>query len=180
MEPRILEPTQLTLVGMSFYGDPFSNASSWCEENEIGTLWRRFMQFVSQNPDAIKEQQRQNQFVEVHFETEESAEKGYFEIFVGAVVKSLVDPPLSCVVKILPCTEYAIFTLEGEAITSDWARVIDLNRFSQSGYAISYPYNIQMYDERFKGFDQITDSALDIYIPIRRVCQKGDGYETSA
>jgi predicted transcriptional regulator YdeE len=179
MEPKILQSCQFTLVGMSFYGDPFSNASSWCEENEIGSLWHRFMQLITQNPDAIKERRCKDQLMEIHFETDESAEKGYFEVFVGATVNRLVDVPLSCVVKILPPTEYAIFTLVGEAITSDWAMAIDTDWFSQSGYEISHPYNIQLYDDRFKGFENMVESALDVYIPIRQIGQ-GDSYETLA
>ena len=45
---------------------------------------------------------------------------------------------------------------------------------SRSGYQRAYPYGFQRYDERFKGLDQIDESVLDVYVPIRKG-RLGDG-----
>ena len=43
MEPKIVERERITLVGLSFFGDPFREKGGWTEQNEIGRLWSRFM-----------------------------------------------------------------------------------------------------------------------------------------
>lgn len=167
MEPKIIAETQKLLVGMSFYGDPFTNSMEWNEDNQIGILWKRFIQFLSNNPEAIKHRIRADSMVEIHLETEESLEKGYFEIFVGTCVNDLEDIPLECIVKILPKTQYAIFTLKGQEITSDWESEFLTNWLQRSEYELSYQYHIQNYDHRFKGMDKLEESILDIYIPVK-------------
>jgi hypothetical protein len=48
MEPRIVETGQMTLLGFSFFGDPFRFHGGWEEENEIGRLWSRFMAYLAE------------------------------------------------------------------------------------------------------------------------------------
>ena len=68
--------------------------------------------------------------------------------------------------KVLPPTKYAVFTLAGEEITSDWHQMIHRDWLPDSGYQIAYDYAIERYDERFKGLDKIADSVLEVYIPV--------------
>ena len=61
MEPRLVEADRITLVGFSFFGDPFRMSAGWTEENEIGRLWKRFMAYWMdrhKNKDAAKMTER--------------------------------------------------------------------------------------------------------------------------
>jgi predicted transcriptional regulator YdeE len=168
MEPRIVTADEWLVVGMSFFGDPFSQASGWSEDNEIGLLWQRFMAFHTVNPRAIKHIAHPNALLEIHVETAESSDEGLFEIFVGARVRELEDVPLECVIKVLPATQYAVFTLKGEEITSDWTQLVYFDWIPSSGYTLSHKYGFQYYDERFRGLDMIEESTLDVYVPIKK------------
>ncbi len=171
MEPRIITEKEWLVVGMSFYGDPFSQVSGWSEDNEIGILCTRFIAFCSQNPTAIKHVLDPDVFLEIHVETDETAKKGFYEVFVGLRVSKLEDVPIKCVLKILPATQYAVFTLKGEQITADWGKLIYSDWMPSSGYCMSFKYGIQYYDSRFKGLDKIEESTLDVYVPIKKIIQ---------
>lgn len=173
MKFRIVKENELIIVGMGFYGDPFSTSSGWTEENEIGLLCKRFINFNENNPEAIKHIRHDDVMLEVHLETDETAEKGVFEVFMGVVVDKIEDVPLQCVIKRLPPIEYAVFTMKGREITSDWGRDIYIEWLPSSGYEIAYGYNIQYYDARFKGLDNIEESELDIYVPVKPVKTSG-------
>lgn len=169
MQPTILQKPQTLLVGLSFYGDPFDVGSAWTEENQIGRTWQRLMRYLEGHPQAIHCRLASDVFYEVHIYGEETSSKGLFEVFVGAPVERLEAVPVDLLVKVLPATEYAVFTFQGEAIFGeDWLMSID-GWLKQAGYERSFLYSIQYYDERFKGLDQIADSTLDVYIPVRRM-----------
>ena len=172
MKPRIVDEKEWLVVGMSFYGDPFNQSAEWSADNEIGRLWNRFVAFFSQsckqNTAAIKHVLDPNVLMEIHIETPETAEKGFYTVFVGVRVEKLEDVPIECVSKILPATLYAVFTLRGEQITSDWGKLIYADWMLSSGYCVSHKYGIQYYDQRFKGLDKIEESTLDVYVPVKR------------
>jgi AraC family transcriptional regulator len=167
MEATIVQKDRILLVGLGFFGDPFASSGGWTEENEIGRLWNRFLAFLTKHGERIKHVREEQVSCEVHISHEETAEKGHFEVFVGVEVERLEDVPVEMSVKVLPPTQYAVFTLRGEQITSDWARTIYGEWMSQSGYEEAHPFMIQRYDARFKGLDQIDESELDIYVPVR-------------
>jgi predicted transcriptional regulator YdeE len=74
---------------------------------------------------------------------------------------------LELVAKTLPETRYAIFTLKGDAIKSDWPSQVATNWLAAAGLERSYPYIIEYYDsKRYKGVDD-KDAELDIYVPVR-------------
>ncbi len=164
MNPKIITEKEWLVVGMNFYGDPFSQASAWSEDNEIGLLWKRFMAF---DLARIKHRTAPDTSLEIHIETQETAAKGVFEVFVGVQVERLQDVPFECVVKVLPAAQYAVFTLEGRRIVSDWSNALR-DWMASSGYVRSRKYFIELYDSRFKGMDKIDESVLDAYIPIAR------------
>ncbi len=166
LTPTIIQEESWLVAGMSFYGDPFNSASGWSEENEIGHLWQRFMRFQTENPNAIQHKTHVDQFLEIHTLTHETEEKGFFEIFVGAAVSSLEHLPFDCLVKKLPATMYAVFSVEGKEIVSDWDKSIFEKWMPASPYQSAYPFSMQLYDSRFKGMDKLESSTLDIYIPI--------------
>jgi predicted transcriptional regulator YdeE len=168
MQPQITEAKQITLMGLSFYGDPFDTHAGWDEDNQIGKLWKRFMAFLSQHGEAYRNFHNPNVTYEVHISSEETCEKGLFEVFVGMEIKDITSVPVELLVKILPATQYAIFTIKGEQIRTDWEMMLE-GWLSTSGYRCPYSYNFQLYDERFKGLDNLAESTLDVYLPIQKV-----------
>jgi AraC family transcriptional regulator len=169
MKPRILDKGETLLVGMSFFGDPFQMSGAWTEENEIGRLWNRFMAFVASEGERIKHVRCPSTSVEAHVYGDDALVTGTWEIFIGVEVGRLEDVPLELVVKVLPASTYAVFTLEGEAIGGDWNSLIYTEWMPDSGYEMAHSYAFQYYDERFKGVDDLANSVLDVYIPVKRV-----------
>lgn len=168
MEPRFVEKGRITLVGMSFYGDPFAESGGWTEENEIGRLWSRLEAYLADHPGAVKHRTSETTAYEVHVEGAETATKGYREVFVGVKVEQLEDVPVEMVVKILPAATYALFTLEGEQITSDWSMMMQ-EWMLDAGYEPAHPYGMQRYDERFRGVDSLAGSVLEVYLPVKKL-----------
>ncbi|MBC8505604.1 MAG: GyrI-like domain-containing protein [Anaerolineales bacterium] len=168
MEPVISQKSEMKLVGMSFFGDPFDTSDTWTEENQIGRLWQRFMGYLQQNANAIKHTAAEKAMYEVHIYHPETFEKGLFEIFVGVRVEQLEAVPVDLLVKNLPASEYAVFTLAGEQIASDWEMIIE-NWLARESYRRNHPFSYQYYDERFKGLENITESFLDVYLPIEKI-----------
>jgi AraC family transcriptional regulator len=166
MEPRIVEQGQMLLVGLCFYGDPFAESGGWTEENEIGRLWDRFTAYMTDHRDAIQQMKDEDVAYEVHIETAETASKGFREVFVGVEVERLANVPVDLLVKILPATTYAVFTLKGEQIASDWSMIIG-EWLRRSTYESAGNYGLQRYDKRFRGLDNLTASELDVYIPVK-------------
>ena len=165
MKPRFVQKKEITLVGLSFYGDPFETSPGWTEENQIGRLWQRLMAYFEENNQAITQCAQADASYEVHIYGPETITKGLFEFFVGFNVIRLGSVPLDLLVKKLPPAEYALFTLEGTQISSDWHMEVE-QWITSAGYQRSLPFSIQYYDERFKGVDQIEESVLDVLIPV--------------
>lgn len=168
MQPTILQKPEILLVGMSFYGDPFDTSGEWTEENHIGRTWKRLTAYLEKHPGAILHPVAPGVCYEVHIYGEETNTEGRFEVFVGIPVERLESVPVELSVKALPATLYAVFTLEGEAMMSDWVMHID-RWLSDAGYERAHPYSAQYYDARFKGLDRVAESALDVYMPVRPV-----------
>jgi predicted transcriptional regulator YdeE len=167
MEPVIVEKGRIMLVGFSFYGDPFRFHGGWNEENEIGRLWSRFMGYLEQQAGDLAVAEP-NTAYEVHIDNAERERTGEYEVFIGMAVQSIETVPLELLIKLLPATTYAVFTLTGAQITSDWNQQIDA-WVSRNGYRYAYLYSFQFYDERFKGMDRIDESQLDVYVPIAQI-----------
>lgn len=167
MEPRIIERGRIFLAGVSFFGDPFTSAG-WTEENEIGRLWKRLESYLAQNAAQLKNVKDFKVGYEVWGTDQETASKGEFDIFAGLEIETPDDVPVELLVKFLPATQYAVFTLEGEQISSDWPRLIYQEWLPTSGYEVAYQYNFQRYDERFKGLDRMEESVIDVYVPVKQ------------
>jgi AraC family transcriptional regulator len=170
MTPKIITSKKIKLVGMSFYGDPFKKASGWSEDNEIGILWNRLITFLNKYPDAIKNILQKDVFIEIHLMDDQTDETGEYEVFTGIMVEKIENIPLKCVAKILPETDYAVFTLKGKQITdTDWWKKAYEEWIPNAGYKISYNYNFQYYDNKFKGLDKLENSQLDFYFPVQKI-----------
>jgi predicted transcriptional regulator YdeE len=168
MESTIVETGQRLLVGFSFFGDPFQVAAGWSEENEIGRTWQRLMAFLEAHPGVVKHAVAEEVAYEAHVYHPETPQTGEFEVFVGLEVAALEDVPLEMTVKVLPPATYAVFTLVGQQIVSDWHMQVFAEWLPAAGWEGEHSHSIQRYDERFKGLDPIDDSVLDVYIPVRR------------
>jgi len=165
MQPNISGKIQITLAGVSFFGDPFELRPGWDEENEIGRLWKRFSHQSSKLENDIFSDT--NAGYEVHITTDETLEKGTFEVFVGMRLdldRLELCPPEFCI-KVLPETQYAVFTFQGDQIVSDWEKAIQ-EWMAASLYLSTHSYNFQYYDARFKGMDRLDDSIIDVYVPV--------------
>jgi len=166
MEPKCVTHAPLQLVGFSFYGDPFRLSPGWTEENEIGRLWSRFMAYASRaqlanfvlNPGIA---------YEVHIYNDDTAVTGIYEVFVGVELADVVLAPLDTVIKVLPATQYAVFTIRGQAIVGDWPLAIYQEWLPTSGYELAHTFHIQYHDGSFKGFDRLDESSLDVYVPVK-------------
>jgi predicted transcriptional regulator YdeE len=168
VKPEITERKQITLAGLSFFGDPFDTHAGWDEDNQIGLLWKRFLRLISGQtlPEGFI---HPSVCYEVHLYSDETAEKGLFEVFVGMEFDAsrLSGLPVDFLVKNLPATQYAVFTFKGEVIQSDWEKIIQ-DWLPSSGYESSGNFGFQYYDERFKGLDRMAESVLDFYVPIKK------------
>jgi AraC family transcriptional regulator len=171
IEPKIIQKERMFLVGMEFYGDPFNNAEGWSQENGIGQLWKRYSTYMDDNPNLeVKNHFTSNGAYEVHVEPKEYKETNNFYVFVGNAVSKLEDVPPELVIKVIPPGTYAVFTLKGKKITSNWPDEIYKKWLPNSKYQEAKKITIEFYDdERFKGLgeSEIEDSELDIHIPIK-------------
>lgn len=168
MEIQFIYKEAIPLAGMSFYGDPFRQAEDWSADNEIGRLSSRYMKFRRKNTENLDPILFSDDFYEVHIYTDESSAKGFFEVFVGQILKSIQPVPLDLSIKVLPSGDYAVFNLVGEQIITDWYKDID-GLLKQNGWQRSNSYFFQVYDERFKGMQHIAESELSAYIPVEPV-----------
>ena len=166
MEPKIVKRERITLVGLSFFGDPFSEKGGWTEENEIGRLWKRFMSYLGDDRLRLPGSRVVQACYEVHIPHPESRQTGEYEVFTGFETEETSGTPPEFLVKVLPASSYAVFTLKGKEITADWHQMIYQSWMPGSGYREAYPYSFQLYDKRFKGLDRLEDSVLDLYIPV--------------
>ena len=171
-EPLIIDEEKMVLIGMEFFGDPFKTNESWSKQNEIGILWSRFSSFMGREEnDAFQARIDTKEAFEVHIESKDTSRTKAFHVFVGYPLKdltNLTDIPLELVIKVLPATKYALFTLKGKEITSNWAEKIYNVWLANSSFVSSYRFLIEKYDEeRFKGIgEQLDESELDVLIPI--------------
>lgn len=169
MKPKIIHTNPITLIGMSFYGDPFDVHSGWDEDNQIGLLWKRFMAFISNAKETEYLSRNHKAFYEVHIYSPETRERGLFEVFVGVEFdpQYLKNVPAELCLKNLPATQYAVFTFNGDQISSDWEKTLQ-DWLATSEYLSDGSYGIQYLDERFKGVHNLRESALDVYIPVKK------------
>jgi AraC family transcriptional regulator len=166
MKPKILERGEIILAGTVFYGDPFESPGGWSEENEIGKLWRRFNTLWDAKRDLIKNVTNPNVGYEVHIEPEEYAETKNFYVMVGVQVDRVEPLPLELSFKVLPATTYAVFTLKGREITSDWPDRIYREWLPNSAYEEAYKFTVEYYGPNFKGMGD-PESELEIHVPVK-------------
>jgi predicted transcriptional regulator YdeE len=177
MKPRIVDRERIVLAGFSFFGDPFAESRGCTQENEIGRLWNRLFTYLTDHRGSLPQGADDSLAYEVHVECDETASKGYREVFVGIEVGTLDEIPVELLVKALPPSQYVVFTLQGEHIASDWSRMIS-DWMAANGYTAAHRYGFQLYDRRFKGLDNLEASELDVYLPIRPLNEGSDSCDS--
>ncbi len=170
MEPFILEDKSFQLLGCVFYGDPFHSAKEWSYENEVGKLWKRFIDLSMKKYSKLLSKISVNSYTsfELHLEPEEYEKTKNYYVMVGMEVNTLEEIPLEFFLKILPKTNYIIFTTKmkekfelGAYIYREW--------IPENGYEQSFPFVIQGYDgKRYRGLDD-PESEIDWYIPVKKI-----------
>jgi len=169
MDARIEARGRILLAGMGFFGDPFAKASAWDEENEIGSLWKRFYSFLGSFPDAIPDRADRGRVgYELHINAPETEKTGRYEVFVGLAVRSLESLPALCSAKILPPGEYAVITVRGPEIRGDWMGKLYSEIVPGLGRRADESFSFERYDERFKGMDRLAESELEYFIPLTK------------
>jgi len=165
--PQLINQPELWLAGFNFYGDPFQLRGGWDEENEIGRLWGRFTRFCSEHERWLPQAVEQGVGFEVHIQHLETSERGEFEVFVGYQVRPGGKIPVQMGLKYLPGGLFAVFTLCGEDISSDWDAEIS-EWLKQNGWKSDFGFNYQRYDQRFKGMENLKESEVDVWVPVRQ------------
>lgn len=167
MEGRIEYGEQTILAGISFFGDPFSESGGWTEENEIGRLWKRFMTLSGTYRESMPPLDDVQSMYEIHAWDAQTAETGHYEVFVGYPVVDVLGIPITMLAKVLPASRFAVFTLEGEAI-HDQDNYVQMDVWIEEHgcqRGASWMYNL--YDDRYKGIDRMSESIIDVYLPIK-------------
>ena len=169
MIPEVLNSGAIYLAGYSFYGDPFNSSSAWTEENEIGTLWKRFEAFCTERRNEMPSTAVQNLGYEVHIWNKETFTTGHYEVFVGfqlTTISAASILPVDLSIKIIPANRYAVFTLSGDIITEDWTTRVSSEWLPNQGLKQTGNYSFNLYDDRFKGMDRIDESEMMVYVPV--------------
>ena len=151
MEPQFVEKPEMILVGIVGCGSDVSQL-------DIFGLWQRF----GEHSKSIKHQIEGKSY-ELHIQ-EETLPSMHF-CLVGVEVQEIEDVPIELFAKVIPCCRYAVFTHHFSDGDFGYAFKAVYDWLKKSDYAPAYPFDIQCYDERFKGPDN-PESVLDIYVPI--------------
>ena len=152
MQPEIVDRPEMILAGIVA-------TSTSVSELDIAGLWDRF---IEQCPN-ISNQVNEEKGYELHIE-EERSPKIHF-CLIGVEVRDVEELPIEIFYKVVPAGKYAVYTPQfsdggyGQAfkVVYDW--------LEESAYQSAYAFDIQVYDDRFKGSDD-PDSILEILIPV--------------
>jgi predicted transcriptional regulator YdeE len=153
MDPRIVEQSQLMLVGIVGSG-------AGVGELDIHGMWER----LQRGDDGIKHQVPGAGY-ELHVQLE--ADPPMHFCMVAVEVTAIDDVPTEMFAKVLPAHTYAVFThrFGDGGFGAAYERIDKWLR--DSDYTDPYHFDLQRYDSRFKGIDD-PDSVVEIYVPIER------------
>ena len=89
-----------------------------------------------------------------------------FEYFIGVEVSATTELPKDMVYREVPKHEYIVLTFKGPAENAGQVHnYLYTTWLKNNEYRLANQYNIEIYDERFKG-PEAEDSITDIYFPI--------------
>lgn len=151
MVPLFVEKPAMIFVGIIGCGSDVTQL-------DIYGLWQRF----SEHQQSIKHQVKGKSY-ELHIQ-EENIPSMHF-CLVGVEVQKIQDMQMELFAKVIPACGYAVFTHHFKYGGFDYAFTAAYDWLKKSSYAAAYPFDIQCYDERFKGPDS-PESVVEIYVPI--------------
>ena len=149
--PKIIEKSTMTLVGIV-------GCAADVRDIDISGLWQRF----TKQEQLIKHVVGDIGY-ELHIEEEQQPRLHL--CLVGFEVSQIDDMPIEYFIKVLPPCKYARFTHRFKDGDYGDAFVAAYGWLENSLYQAAYPYDIQAYDERFKGAED-PESLIEILIPI--------------
>ncbi len=174
MEVQIEQTPALNLLGLSFFGDPFSASAGWTEENEIGRLWERYMRFYGEHAGELPPPLLPDLMFEAHISHPQTEATGHYEVFVGYAIDlapgdvgAIPRVPAPALIKLLPATRTACFTVSGVEIT-DESKYAEMDQWiSTQRLRRSATWIYNRYDSRYKGIDNLSESTLVMCIPVK-------------
>jgi predicted transcriptional regulator YdeE len=151
VEPQIIKKPEIILTGIVGTGPSVNDI-------DIAGLWDRFTKIQP----GIKHKIETKDY-ELHIE-EEASPRMHF-CLVGEEVTKIEALPLETFVKVIPDGTYALFTHHfsdggyGDAFKAVY------NWIKESDYKPAHAFDIQVYDNRFKGPSD-PESVIEIHIPV--------------
>lgn len=165
-KPEIISDKIFRILGCVYYGNPFHTYKGWDPKNEIGNTWRRFEEISKKYWKFLEKIKTGDSYgFEVHIEPKDYGNVKKFHIMVGIEIKNLEFFPLEMFYKEFPKTQYLFFTSQykGESVAyyfNDW--------LPKSDFEQSYPYIMQAYSPKRWDNNNIDNSLMDWYIPIKK------------
>jgi len=166
MEWRFEDVDEKLIIGMNYYGDPFSVGGAWSVDNAIGKLWQRFSAYLSKHSDQILHRVSLDESYECHVMDERFEDTGEYGIMVGVEVSRLNQQPVHLVSKVIPEKKYLVLILRGQEIVSDQQVFIDKILKENPEVSVDTRFFFEKYDKRFKGMHRIDESLVEIFIPL--------------
>lgn len=154
MEPRFVDLPELNLVGLPYYGNP--------AEGKFTATWHRFFALEPSIPNRVDPGECYG--VELYDKDFMPGQDWYY--FVAVQVRDLEEIPSLLFAKRFPACRCAVFAAVGGVpklgavfgyIYNEW--------LPASGYAMAYPWDMEVYGEQFKGDEP--ESVVEVYIPIK-------------
>lgn len=160
---------KLIIMGLDFYGDPFSIAGEWSQDNSIGLLWKMFHKRLQKSVYKSNTNVDHSLYCELHQFDEDFKLNGHYGLMVGVGLKALDEIPSDFVMKTLAENTYLELELQGHDITSDYYELAKECLLDYPEYQVDPSYMIQLYDDRFKGMDRVEESIITAWLPLKIV-----------
>ena len=161
MEYKLVRKDSMLLVGLAC-------DVTLADVQQKGTTIQLSEQFMSRKSE-IKSVINAREVFGVSTDPEDyNPDTDLFEYFIGVEVSSIADIPKDMVYREVPSNEYVVFTFEGPAERAGQVHnYLYTNWLPNHEYQLAGLYNIEVYDERFKG-PYAEESITDIYFPVKK------------
>lgn len=153
MEPKFIKKDKIILVGLLNTADKNSN---------FGEFWDIFF------PEFNKISNRSDYNVCYGLEAypPKFPDTDLFYYMPCVEINNIENVPNNMFIKVLPESEYAVFTVKGLKNISKTFDYAFYTWLPNSGYKMSESYDFEYYDERFDPNND--NSEIDLYIPIKK------------
>ena len=154
MEPRIQHRDAFSVIGLEYYGEN--------KHNEIGEMWGKFNEIANSIPNKVFPMEAVFGLCYMLPDDKE----GSFHYIASVSVTSLDKIPAGMIGKMIPASNYAVFTHYGKLDTlGETYHKIYQEWLPETGLKIRTDLDFEYYDKRFV---QSSDSSeFDIYISLQ-------------